>query len=119
MIVQSIDGDSLVLTKTELSEQGQNSDFGASGCDPDGRTKSYVRLVDLGPALNARSSIGLYPVPGGWRSPNRAWMTVGAGLSPKMGTIGCKAFGEEATKKIRKAVRAALKAKKGSKKKKK
>ena len=27
MIVQSIDGDSLVLTKTELSEQGQNSDF--------------------------------------------------------------------------------------------
>ena len=83
MIVQSIDGDSLVLTKTELSEQGQNSDFLS-------RTISYVPLVDLG-----------------------------ANLYPKMGTIGCKAFGEEATEKIRKAVRAALKAKKGSKKKKK
>lgn len=114
MIVQSIDGDSLVLTKTELSEQGQNSDFTP-------RTKSYVRLVDLGPALNvnARIRIELYPVLGGWRSPNHAWMTVGAYLYPKMGTIGCKTFGEEATKKILKAVRAALKAKKGSKKKKK
>ena len=113
MIVQSIDGDSLVLTKTELSEQGQNLDFTP-------RTKSYVRLVDLGPALvNARIAIKLYPVLGGWRSPNHAWMTVGAYLYPKMGTIGCKTFGEEATKKIRKAVRAALKAKKGSKKKKK
>lgn len=113
MIVQSIDGDSLVLTKTELSEQGQNSDFTP-------RTKSYVRLVDLGPALvNARIGIKLYPVLGGWRSPNHAWMTVGAYLYPKMGTIGCKKFGEEATKKILKAVRAALKAKKGSKKKKK
>ena len=111
MIVQSIDGDSLVLTKTKLSEQGQNSDFTM--------TKSYVRLVDLGPALNAEARLWLYPVPGGWRSPNRAWVTVGASLSPKMGTIGCKAFGEEATEKIRKAVRAALKAKKGSKKKKK
>lgn len=112
MIVQSIDGDNLVLTKTELSEQGQNSDFTPG-------TISYVPLVDLGPALNARSSIRLYPVPGGWRNPNRAWMTIGAYLYPKMGTIGCKKFGEEATKKIRKAVRAALKAKKGSKKKKK
>jgi hypothetical protein len=122
MIIRSIDGDSLVLTKTKLSEQGQNYSNLS-------RTRSYVKLVDLGPAINAESPIGLYAIPGNWRDPHRRWVSVGARLYPKMGSVGCKTFGEAATKKIRKAVRAALKvqkakravlkAKKGSKKKKK
>lgn len=112
MFVTNTAGRKLRLTKYRLSEILPESNYSNN-------TYSYVLLTELAESFANRTSVGLYPLNRHWTK-NKHWFWDRAEIvKPNLVIIGCCDFSFDDAQKIIKAVKDAVRTKKGTKKKKK